>query len=194
MTTKYPTPQETTPGQQLANNRLLITLTVITLSLVFACLIYSNFIVRNAQGSWPPAGVDRMDILTPLVMTVILVLSSGAAIMAVRALKAGQRGPLLTYLYVTMGGGLVYSVWMLAFLARLLTTFNGVYSALFLALWFVHVVHAVAVLLYLGYVTVQVRRGRYSVAEGWFPLEGSTNLWHFVTIVWIVLFVVLYIV
>jgi heme/copper-type cytochrome/quinol oxidase subunit 3 len=194
MTTRYPTAQEITPEQRLANNRLGITLTIVVLALVFACLIYANFMVRNAQNQWPPPGVNRMDMVTPVLMTTLLLLSSGAMIIANRAFRRADSARFTLGLGAAWLLGAAYSVWMFGTLARILAAFNGVYSAMFLALWFVHVAHTVAVLLFLGYVINKARQGVYTANGVFYPVEAVSNLWHFLTIVWVVLFVTLYII
>lgn len=203
MTTKskYPASQDLTPEQRLANNRLLINLVYVALGLLFACLIYANFMVRNAQNQWPPIGIDRMDMLPPILMTVILIASSGTAIFAMRALRQGKREAFIGGLAATAVLGVIYAVWMFITLGRILdgyyrlnTNVFNVYSAMFLALWFVHALHAIAVLGILGYVIQNARQNVYSIEKGYFPVEAGTHLWHFLTIVWIVLFVVLYLV
>jgi cytochrome c oxidase subunit III len=198
MTSKTTTPARNgaTPEQQLENNRLLVTLARFALALLFACLIYSNFMVRNAQGQWPPKEVDRLDMFVPILMTAVLIASSATAIAGMRAARRGDNQRLLIFLSATSVFGIVYSVWMVGFLFTILQNYEGVYSAMFLAMWFVHVLHAFAVLGFMGYVIQRLRGvGTPITAEtGYFPVEASTNLWHFLTIIWVVLFVVLYIV
>jgi cytochrome c oxidase subunit 3 len=185
---------DVSPEIRLNNNRLLLTLTMVGLALLFTCLIYANFMVRNAQGSWPPPGVDRLNMTAPLLMTVVLLVSSVTAVLGMRALKSGQRQPMIAFFTVTSVLGLIYAVWMGSFLIGLLAGFRGVYSAMFLAMWFVHVLHAMAVLGLMGYTILGMRVGKYSLAEGYFPVEAAHHLWHFLTVIWIVLFVVLYLV
>lgn len=198
MTSKTTTPTTArngaTPEQQLNNNRMLITMFIFALSLLFACLIYANLIVRNAQGQWPPKEVNRLDMLTPILMTIVLLASSATAVLGIRATKTGDNQRVLLFISITSILGLIYSFWMVAFLINILNHFNGVYSAMFLALWFVHVLHAFAVLGFMGYVIQKLRSGKITPETGYFPVEASTNLWHFLTIIWIVLFVVLYLI
>ncbi len=178
-------------NQQLNNNRLLLILFLVAESILFGSLIYSNFMVRSANGQWPPAGVDRMDMAAPLLFTVALLISSFTALQATAALKRADRGGFVRFMAATVVLGVGFVFGMLTLFSRM--QFTGVYSAMFLAMWAVHVTHAVVVLLFLGYVLWRATRGKYS-AEAYFPVEAATNLWHFLDVVWIVLFVVLYLV
>ncbi len=176
--------------QQLNNNRLLFNLILVALTVFFSCLIYANFMVRSAQGQWPPPGVNRMEIATPALMTIGLILSSLTDILGVRAFMKGRRSDYGRLMWVTEALGIAYVIAMLNLFSRI--PYTGVYSAMFLALWVVHVIHAVAALLFLGYVLRRSAQGKFSVEQGYWPVEASANLWHFVTGVWIVLFIVLY--
>lgn len=187
----YQQPAAKPVNQQLNNNRLFLMLFLVAEAMLFGSLIYANFMVRSANGQWPPPGVNRMAMGGPLVFTVALIISSFTAIQAVAALKRGERGNFVRFLGATvlLGAGFVYGM------VRLLLSlqFSGPYSAMFAAMWGVHVAHAVAVLLFMSYVLWRATQGGYS-AEAYFPVEASTNLWHFLDAVWIVLFVVLYLV
>ncbi len=185
----YSQPTVKPVNQQLNNNRLLLLLFLVAEAMLFGCLIYANFMVRSAQGQWPPPGVNRMDVTGPLLFTVALLVSSLTTWRAVSALKSGNRNGFVMFLSVTvlLGAGFVFG--MLRLLSSL--QFTGPYSAMFAAMWVVHVTHAIVVLLFLGYVLWRATRGKYS-AEAYWPVEAATNLWHFLDVVWVVLFVVLY--
>ncbi len=178
-------------AQQLNNNRLLLTLFLIAEGMLFGSLVFSNFAVRSAQGDWPPPGVDRMDMFAPILFMVILLVSSFTAIQSIAALKRGDRRNLTVFLGATVVLGLGYAIGMINLILHL--KFTGVYSGMFVAMWGMHLAHAVAGLLFLGYVLVRVGQGKYT-ADAYWPLEAATNFWHFLDIVWIALFVVLYLV
>jgi len=179
------------PDLKLNNNRLFLMLWFVVEGMLFGSLIFSNFSVRSAQGDWPPPGVDRMDMRLPLLFTAALLISSFTAIQAINALKRDDRGALVRFLGATVVLGLAFVFGMVNLISHL--QFTGVYSAMFVAMWGMHVAHAVAVLLFLGYVLWRASQGRYTSNSYW-SLEAATNLWHFLDVVWIVLFVVLYLV
>ncbi len=178
-------------NQQLNNNRLLLMLFLVAEGMLFGSLIYSNFLVRSSNGEWPPPGVKQMGMGAPLLFTLALLISSFTAIQSVNALKAGNRANFVRFLAATVILGIGFVIGMLNLITHL--QFTGVYSAMFVALWAMHLGHAVVVLLFMGYVLWRAAQGRYSLASYW-PVEASTNLWHFLDVVWVVLFVVLYLV
>jgi cytochrome c oxidase subunit 3 len=177
--------------RQLDNNRLLLTLWLLVEAGLFASLIYANFAVRAAQGQWPPVGIDRLSMGVPLALTVALLVSSFTAIRALGALRRDDRVNFTRFMVATLALGVGFVIGVISLLLRI--PFRGPYNAFFVAMWFVHVSHAIVVLGYLGYVLRRATQGHYTATAHW-PVEAATYLWHFLDVMWIVLFVVLYLV
>jgi cytochrome c oxidase subunit 3 len=173
------------------NNKTLLALWLVVESGLFACLIYANFSVRFAQGQWPPQGVDRLSMTLPLALTAILLISSFTAIRSVAALKRGDQTSFGRFMIGTIVLGVLFAIGVFSLLSRV--PYHGVYDAMFFTLWIIHVAHAIVVLGFLGYVGWRGTHGGYT-SERLFPVEAATYLWHFLDIMWIVLFLVLYIV
>ena len=178
-------------AQRLNNNRLLLTLWLGVEGILFFSLIYANFSVRFAQSQWPPPGVNRLSMAFPLALTAILLISSFTAIQATNAAKRNDRPALTRFMAFTTLLGLVFVIGVLVLLTRI--PFSGPYNAMFVALWAVHVAHALAGVLFLGYVLRRITQGQYT-AESHYPVEASISFWHFLDVMWIVLFVILYII
>jgi len=178
-------------AQQLNNNRLLLTLWFVVESILFFSLVYANFSVRFAQSQWPPEGVNRLSMAFPLVLTAILLISSFAAMQANAAIKRNDRPAVTRFMGLTVLLGVLFVAGVFVLLSSI--PFRGPYNAMFIALWAVHVAHAIAGVLFLGYVLRRVARGQFT-AESHYPLEASISFWHFLDIMWIILFVILYVV
>lgn len=182
---------EAAAQRQQDNNRLLLTLWLLVEAGLFASLIYANFAVRAAQGQWPPLGIDRMSMGVPLALTAALLVSSFTAIQAIGALRRNDRMNFTRFMIATLVLGVGFVVGVIDLLLHI--PFQGPYNAFFVAMWFVHVSHAIVVLGYLGYVLRRATQGHYTSTAHW-PVEAATYLWHFLDVMWIVLFVVLYLV
>src|SRR5207247_7459782 len=78
----------------------------------------------------------------------------------------------------------------LVFLWRQIPLGNS-YSAIFLTMIGFHAVHVMVGMLLFGYVFVKVQRGAYSKASYW-GVEAAVVFWHFVEIMWVFYFLVLY--
>ncbi len=177
--------------RRLNNNKLLVTLWLIVEAVLFVSLIYANFAVRLAQAQWPPPGVDRMQMSFPLGLTVALLISSFTAVQAVAALKRSDKAGFIRFMAATIVLGVLFVIGVIYLLTHI--PFQGPYNAMFVALWAVHVSHAIVALLFLGYVLWRTMQGRYTAEAHW-PVEAAAYFWHFLDAMWIVLFVVLYLI
>jgi cytochrome c oxidase subunit 3 len=72
-----------------------------------------------------------------------------------------------------------------------LTPQTGAYASVFYAMTCLHGVHVLVGLPALGFVAYAFARGRYNAARH-LPARLWTMYWHFVGVVWLVMFLVLY--
>ena len=155
------------------------------------------------------AGSDHLDLLLGATNTVVLALSSLTMAMAVRSAQLGKRRALMSYLSLTLLLGSAFLVikgveYSHKFHQHLFPgphfAFEGhdpQHAQLFFSFYFAmtgfHALHMIvgigllAVILWMSY------KGRFN-AEYHNPVEVSGLYWHFVDIVWIFLFPLLYLV
>src|SRR5689334_14358562 len=72
---------------ELKNKRFALLLWRIFNGGVFAFFILANYLMRQAQTSWPPAGMNRLDATIPALVTLALLASSWTA----RRVEMGAR-------------------------------------------------------------------------------------------------------
>ena len=155
-------------------------------------------------------GSEELDILLGGTNTVVLILSSLTMALAVRAAQTGrQPRVIVTWLMLTMALGLTFLVikffeykhkYDLGHIPGANFHFEGPHAAqvqIFLSLYFamtgLHALHMVIGFGILSVVAWMAWKGRFS--EEWYtPVEMSGLYWHFVDIVWIFLFPLLYLV
>jgi cytochrome c oxidase subunit III len=150
-----------------------------------------------------------LDITLGSVNTLVLITSSLTMAFAVRAASTGQRRLLMVLLVVTMMLGLVflgikgveyYQKFVEHHVPGLGFHFEGtaperanLFFSLYFAMTGLHAAHMIIGLGLLTVMLVMAARGRFSVA--WHtPVELSGLYWHFVDIIWIFLFPLLYLV
>jgi cytochrome c oxidase subunit 3 len=150
-----------------------------------------------------------LDITLGSVNTLVLITSSLTMAFAVRAASTGQRRQLLILLAVTMMLGLVFlSIKGVEYHQKFVEHhvpglgfhFEGaaperanLFFSLYFAMTGLHAAHMIIGLGLLTVMFVMAARGRFSVA--WHtPVEMSGLYWHFVDIIWIFLFPLLYLV
>jgi cytochrome c oxidase subunit 3 len=162
-------------------------------SLMFGGFFATYLVLRGGATAWPPEGTE-VELLVPTINTIVLVSSSFVIHLGDTAIKKGnvnglRRWYIITalmgaaflagqvYEYLTLGYGLTTNIFANCF--YLMTGFHGL-----------HVF--VGLLLILGVLWRSRRAGHYSSSQH-VGVEMAEIYWHFVDIIWIVLFSLLYI-
>lgn len=166
---------------------------LISESLMFGGFFATYLVLRGGAAVWPPEGTE-VELLVPAINTIVLVSSSFVIHLGDTAIKKDDvKGLRLWYIvtavmgaaflggqvyeYLTLGYGLTTNIFANCF--YLLTGFHGL-----------HVF--VGLLLILGVLGRSRRAGHYSTAKH-VGVEMAEIYWHFVDIIWLVLFTLLYI-
>ena len=172
--------------------------------LLMAYLLYRVWYpVAWAEGSL------ELDIRLGAFNTVVLIASSLTMAMGVRSAQTGAQKWTVRWLLITMALGLTFLVvkffeyrekYLLHHIPGPNFEFEGPYAGqveLFLSLYFgltgLHALHMVVGFSLLAVITWMAHRRRFS-PEWYTPVELSGLYWHFVDIVWIFLFPLLYLV
>ncbi|MFB3785437.1 MAG: heme-copper oxidase subunit III [bacterium] len=183
---------ESVPGA----GRLGMFFFIASLSMLFAASLTGYLAVRLRHESWPPAGMPRLPAGLWL-STLIIVLSSAAIQLALRRIRAGDTAGLRKWLWITNGLGYLFVInqtanWIQLILIRVTMSVN-LYAFTFFMLTGLHALHVLGGLIELGIVTRKAHRGIYTAARH--PgVEYSAIYWHFLDVVWIILFTLLVIV
>jgi heme/copper-type cytochrome/quinol oxidase subunit 3 len=175
----------------LRNKRTGLAIFQISWIMAFVCLAIVHGWIRATAPSWPPPGVDQISPVVPTAMTLALIVSCFFARQAVRAAKAGQQAALLLNWGITLALGVLFTVVMIYEWATI--PFSGQYSTVFRLLVGFHAVHALVVGIYMIWVYQNARQGQYHPANTW-PVEGGASLWYFVTVAWLIFYVVLFVI
>ena len=176
----------------------------------FGGLFAGYTIYRNLYLPGFEAGSHMLNVTIGALNTAVLIGSSLTMAMAVRAAQMGKRSALVTFLVMTILLGLAFVLIKLTFEWRhdyveglapgLNFTFSGAHAKsveLFFVFYFamtgVHALHMVVGMGILAVLVVQAWRGQYG-ADRFNMIEGFGLYWHFVDIIWIFLFPLLYLI
>ena len=162
-------------------------------AMMFAALFFSYALVRSRAPVWPPLDLPLPPRLLPAVNTAIIAGSSAAVVGALRAATMGRRVRLARALAAATALGTAFLALQAVVWAGLwregLRVDGGPYPSVFYALTALHALH-VAV----GVVALAVLAARALRAPG--PSRIAVRLWgmywHFVGIVWGVLYATVY--
>ncbi len=176
--------------QQLRNRRTGLTVFQISWIMTFVCLIVVNFWIRGNSDTWPPAGVE-VEKLIPTLMTLTLIASSFFIRRGTKALKANDLSAFsLNWRNGLLLGGVFAVVMAVEFVAA---PGSGQFLSIYRLMIGFHHIHALVIGYYMFRVYQNAKRGAYTLTDFW-PVEGGTSLWDFVTVAWALFYVVLYII
>ena len=167
---------------------------VLTETAIFAYLLFSYFyLASQANGDWPLGGVPSLKLALP--NTFILLLSSVALIWAERSgARRGRRWQLLGGLALSLILGIVFVIVQLReWQGKPFSVRSGTYGSSYFTVTGFHLAHVVVGLLILFALFIWALRG-YFDAQRHAPLTIGAIYWHFVDVVWLIVFTALYIV
>jgi cytochrome c oxidase subunit 3 len=176
----------------------------------FGGLFAGYTIYRNLYLPGFVAGSHMLNVTIGAFNTAVLIGSSFTMALAVRAAQTGKRNALVTFLLLTILLGLAFVLiklrfeWRHDYLEGLAPGLNFTFAGpnakslqLFFCFYFimtgVHAMHMVIGVGILGVLVVQAWKGCYG-PERFNVVEGAGLYWHFVDIVWIFLFPLLYLI
>jgi cytochrome c oxidase subunit 3 len=148
-----------------------------------------------------PAGtIEPFETMTPFWLPTIntaLLLSSGVTItIAHHALRAGNRFKTIGFMWFTVLLGLTFLCvqgyeYHHAYTEMNLKLSSGVYGSTFFMLTGFHGFHVFVGMLMLTFITLRLHKGHFT-ADKHFGFEGAAWYWHFVDVVWLGLYILVY--
>jgi cytochrome c oxidase subunit 3 len=162
--------------------------------MLFGSFFTALFFVRvvKAPPEWPPAGF-HLPILVAGINTAILVTSSFTVHWALTSIKRGSRRGLQAGLVLTFLMGLTFLITQMIEYARIgFAPHDNAFATTFFCLTGLHGAHVFVGLTLLGMATVRAFRGHYS-ADHHHGVEIPGIYWHFVDVMWIVVYATVYI-
>ncbi|MCP4973733.1 MAG: heme-copper oxidase subunit III [Prochlorococcus sp.] len=162
-------------------------------SIIFLAFFAAYIVLKLTSPEWLPEGVNGLSIRMPLINTVVLVSSSFVAYLAERYLhKRNLWGFRIVWLLtMAMGSYFVYGQYVewseLAFGLN-----SGVFGGTFYLLTGFHGLHVItgialmALMLFRSFLPGNYEKGEAGVIS-------VSLFWHFVDVIWIILFVLIYI-
>ena len=138
------------------------------------------------MGPWP----------LPTINTALLLTSGVTLTIAHHALLAGQRGKTIAWMWITVLLGVTFLCvqgyeYSHAYSELNLKLSSGVYGSTFFMLTGFHGFHVFVGMLMLLFITLRLQKGHFT-PERHFGFEGAAWYWHFVDVVWLGLYLVVY--
>jgi cytochrome c oxidase subunit 3 len=162
----------------------------------FGCLIVGYGILRHASAKWP-VPKDVLGINLTAFMTFLLIVSSVWMVLALAAILENNKARFNKFLGLTILGGAMFLgcqayEWTHLLNHRLpelgISFTNNLFATTFFILTGFHGMHVTGGVIYNTCVLVAVNRGRYEAKH----VEIAGLYWHFVDLVWILIFTFVY--
>ncbi len=166
--------------------------------MVFASFFTAFFIARSNAEQWPPVFKDGEIFEIPKLLTgvntAILVFSSFTIWWAEKRLAVGDRKGLIRGLIVTILLGTTFLIIQINEYAHLaFSPQDQMFGTIFYSLTGLHGFHVFVGLSVLTFCLLRARRGEFRHGAAG-PLVAGSIYWHFVDVVWVFLYVVVYLV
>lgn len=162
-------------------------------SVIFLSFFVGYIVYKTSVTDWLPAGVDGLDIREPFINTVVLVSSSFVIYIAERFLHRENLWGFRAFWVLTMAMGSFFLYGQAVEWSSLPFGFkSGVFGGVFYLLTGFHGLHVLTGVLLQGimlgrsFIPNNYQGGEYGVA-------ATSLFWHFVDVIWIVLFILIYV-
>ena len=164
-------------------------------AMMFGALFFTYAGVRSRAVTWPPPGTPHLPVALPALNTLVLLGSSVAMSVGIRALSRGNRRAIVPALSIASVLGAVFLalqlvVWRDLWQKGLLPS-TGVYGSVFYGLTALHAVHVLAGLVVLLVLLGRALGGGYT-EHNVMKVRVPVMFWHFVDAVWLLMFFAVY--
>jgi cytochrome c oxidase subunit III len=162
-------------------------------SVIFLSFFAGYIVYKTTTPNWLPSGVSGLEVVDPAINTVVLVSSSFVIYLAEKALHNHNLAKFRLYLLATIAMGSYFLVGQGIEWHGLAFGFtSGVFGGMFYLLTGFHGLHVLTgILLQLIILVRSFLPGEYD--SGYFGVNATSLFWHFVDVIWIVLFILIYI-
>ncbi|HVB40914.1 MAG TPA: heme-copper oxidase subunit III [Terriglobales bacterium] len=165
-------------------------------AMIFFAYFEYIYYTRFTGTVWPPAGMPKLATSMPAIATLILVGSSFVLNFAVQAFLRGKQAMAKNLLLLTIAMGITFLGFQgfeWGYLNGVLgfTVTTGAFSSAYFIMTGFHAAHVTVGLLMLSLVYWRMEKGEYN-NEYHMSMKAAEYYWHFVDIVWILLFFTLY--
>ena len=182
---------------QIANRKRIgmigVVLMVVSESIFFLSAFWGYFYTRIVALEWPPAGIGQPQITIALANTAIALLSAIAIYIAERGIAKGNRRLLIQGVAVAGALGTIFMAVQSIEFAEINRLAQGSnYGSMFVALLVFHVSRVFIGVALMALVLIRSLLGQFSQQRR-LLVQATAIYWYFITIVWLVVFYVLFI-
>lgn len=165
---------------------------------IFGGLFVHYFYHRYVMEFWPPAGTPHIDTSLPAIATLILMFSSVTCEFGLKAVEKGNKSSTKSWLLATIVLGLIFLgfqgfEWGLLINQYGFTVESNIFGTMFYMMTGFHGLHVSVGIVFLILAYGRLELGQMN-EQRHFSIIAASWYWHFVDIIWVLLFFSLYLI
>lgn len=154
---------------------------------------FAAYLTFRAVNPLPPGSNYELELILPTINTVLLIISSFTFHRAGKECRADRLGASRLWLAITGALGAAFLAGqMVEYFSLPFGLTDNLFASTFYALTGFHGLHVTLGVICIAIVALQTHRGGQVTAAKHFGLEAAELYWHFVDVIWVVLFGLLY--
>ena len=171
-----------------------MTVVLISGSMLFVTLLMGYSIYRSTAMVWPPEGVNRIPLGYPSLSTLAILVSSWFSYQVKNSVKKGDLKNARLNLDTTLILGMVFMGIQTLFWGQMKSSgifaHSGIFSSIMYGFTWIHAAHMVLGLTSLLWLRFYLKP---TTANLWQKALNVEKFWHFLGIVWFIMFVTLFV-
>ena len=165
---------------------------------IFGGLFAHYFYTRTHMEFWPPAGTPEIDTHFTAIATLILMFSSFTCEVALKSIERGKKFNTKSFLLLTVVLGLVFLgfqgfEWGILLNQYAFTVETNIYGTMFYMMTGFHGLHVAIGIVFLILAYGRLELGQMN-EQRHFSVIAASWYWHFVDVIWVLLFFSLYLI
>lgn len=182
--------------QRRHNSSLAMVVVLISFAMLFLTLLMGFTVYRLNNSVWPPMGFEQIPLTIPFISTLIIAISSFTFVKFEKNYIADDFKTSKKYFWLTMffGFGFIVSQFFLWKQLDLwgLYVESGIFASILHGFTWIHAGHVVLGLLGLLFLIPVVRKEKAYV-QYQLKISNIGKFWHFLGVVWLIMFIVLFV-
>lgn len=183
--------------QKRLPSSLGMSIVLISFTMLFAVLFLAYAVVRFQVNVWPPMGFERINLLLPTISTVILFISSFFVERAKNNLNSRSIVSFRINYFITLILGFLFLITQIKLWSVMdgsgLFVAAGIFPSIIQGFSWIHATHIVLAILFLLVSLPAISHKKKITFKTELLMENATKFWHFLDIIWIVMYVGLFI-
>lgn len=175
-------------------NSIGMTVLLVSFSMLFAALLLGYVVYRFKSEQWPPMGMEPVPLFYPVISTLVILASSATYALFHKAHDRADYKAAKIQLALTFALGLGFMVSQFALWGYMkevgYVAETGIFASLIYSFTWIHAGHIVAGILALLFLMFFVFKDEAHASM----ITNVGKFWHFLDIVWVIIFVALFIV